>query len=333
MTTGFKFCSARRAISSFALAALLLPGGSFATPLYTAPSDEEETGAVSVDEFLPEVPTGTSVRPASPDAKTALAALDLGEIALDGIGASRRLKPDFAVGGRFGAAPGAPASDEDMQLMLLFRQVINVNVEAGLPRSTGRERLRRPGNPAAGLSELEFVTAAEAMVKEAVVNALEKGVVSLALADLGDITLTLGTDHHTLYVGGSEWLTLRDTDAGKSAMRMEEARYTGSSAGYGLDPVERPVVDESNEHVSQFLNIVREFLTDPITIIAVLGWFILWNVFESVRSSRRRGPRRRSSGSATHSRPKPTSAVRPPSDRKPRLQLDAELQGARQDRT
>jgi hypothetical protein len=196
-----------------------------------------------------------------------------------------------------------PGHDADTRLNQALQKLINVNTDPASKPAASRERSRRDGAQDSGLGELEFVTAAEAMIRDAVVSAMEEGIASLPLAGLGEFSLTLGGDRHTLSFNGSELFSLALSDGGyqKTPSEPRETRSAGSATAMTLPRI---------------IAVIRELVTDPMTISVALGLLIVWRVLEreqsdrSRRHSRRRAtpvrtpiPVRSSSGRRRHRRP------------------------------
>lgn len=295
MTTGSKSGHVRYAVLAFALAAGAVPGRSFAVPVFTT-AGEEATAGTRNDETLAEYLAGAGTVPSPAEMRSPTASPEFGEFGIDTPLASPPPKANPAPVNRSHASAGTPAIDDDLALKQLFRQVVKVHVDPTGPRLTAQDRTRRIGAQEASLGDKEFVTNAEAMVKDAMVSALEKGVVAFSLTDLGDISLTLTGERRSLIINGVEVFSLTDTDSEKSALHRQENRYAGmtTASAAASTPAMISQADSSSEHVPQMIGVLREFLTDPITIIAALGWLILWEILEGVRSSRRRRPHRRS---------------------------------------
>ena len=239
----------------------------------------------------------------------------------------RRPGFDDAGTGRPWAAPGLPGNygnafgQGDTLRNQLLRDFDNPSAHpAGAP-ATGAERARRGGATESDPGGSSPLNPAQAMLREAVENSLrlvrdsvidEHDMLNFSIVGV-DFNLTLSGGRRSLTVNGSDvWPTMlydplnEELRQGPSVMARAMQGQGGQSAAGGggsaqpwasaqssPNPSEIPRAAGSTDGVPFVVAKVREFVTDPMTIIAVLGCLVFWMGYEIASAVRERRRLRR----------------------------------------
>ena len=240
------------------------------------------------------------------------------EIRFDNPMPGRKPGLDEAAASRLGATPGAPVNigtafgEDDALRNQSLRDFGNPSVNpAGAP-ATGLERARRGGATESGSGGSIPLNPAQAMLRDAVDNALklvrdsivdESETVNFSIVGV-DFNLALGGGRRSLTVNGSDmWPTMpydplnEEVRQGPSAVTSAAMQgMAGQSAG-GIGGSAQPWASAESSPVPSEIPLiaakVREFVTDPMTIIIAFGCLFLWMAYEIASAVRERRRRRR----------------------------------------
>jgi hypothetical protein len=235
------------------------------------------------------------------------------EIRFDNPPPGRKPGLDEAAASRLGATPGSPvnfgtAFGESDTLRDFGNPSVN---PAGAP-ATGLERARRGGAPESGSGGSIPLNPAQAMLRDAVDNALklvrdsiidENEMVNFSIVGV-EFNLALGGGRRSLTVNGSDmWPTMsydplnEEVRQGPSAVTSAAMQgMAGQSAG-GIGGSAQPWASAQSSPVPSEIPLiaakVREFVTEPMTIIVAFGCLFLWMAYEIASAVRERRRRRR----------------------------------------
>jgi hypothetical protein len=322
------FRTLRCAVSSLLLASVVVAFDSVAEPVLIG-DRQAVFAAPEGDDRLPEI-LARAERDTPPiDGPSFRSPLVIDEIRVDGSALGRRQNwnnapqnsLDVAQGlpGNFGNTPG----QGDLFRNPLLRDTDNAGANPAVAPAAGSEQGRSAG-------AREPVNAAQAMLWEAVDNALklirdsvvdETDMVSMSIVGV-DFSLTLSGGRATLLMNGSDlWPTLLNaslmeesrpvTTVSAAAALQERSIHsgplTGGAASLPETPAEIPLGLDSKGDIASIMEKVREFVADPLTIIAAVGSLLIWLSFEisnSIREQRRwRRLRRRAARGARRGSP------------------------------
>jgi hypothetical protein len=282
------------------------------------------SGAIAFESLATPVITGggenSLVAPRRDDLLRPLPAPPIDEIRVDEAVPGRRSGPDGTLWDRLGASPGLPGNygsgfgQGDTLRNQLLRDFGNASANpAGAP-AAGWERGRSGGTSELGRGGSDYASPAQAAYREAVDNALklvrdsvldETDSVSFSMAGV-DFSLTLGGGRRSLTVNGSDlWPAsllggLWTEEARPESSMKVPATVQGQgiqSAAAGERSAQATATSQDSggaQGAPLIIEKVREFLTDPMTIVVALGGLIIWLSFEMSAAVRERRRRRRS---------------------------------------
>ena len=310
-------CAVRRAVSILLLAAGAMVLESFASPVLIG--DADDLIAPPGGEGLPDIGLRAERRAAAVDPSTLPLPVTIDEIRGDESAPGRRPGWDGTPLNRLGAWPGLPGSygsvfgqGESLRDQLL-RDFGSAGASPAGEQTAGTNQLRRGDDRGA-------VTPAQAMMWEAVDNALklirdsvvdESELVSFSVVGV-DFNLTLSGGRSSLVVTSDLWPAVAQVLLGDEVRPESVARAsaTAPGAGSGMHGVGGPSYAQSTalppetapdaapgQGAVLIYEKIRDFVTDPMTIVAVFGSLIVWLTYEfssAVRERRRwRRARRR----------------------------------------
>lgn len=294
MTTQYTFSGARSA-AILGLAVAVMAGGSFATPVLTGAGEEAAAVTKRDDRRVDFLPRAGN-RAADFELKFSPPTSEFGGSRVDELAPGRRLGTDHAPLARPNASSGPSGRDDSIPPKQPLRELVNVNGDpAGAPPAA-RERLRGDGAPDSRPRETES-RPGDGTARDAVVSAPDKGMANFSLPGFGDVSLALSANRRSLLVNGFE-LPLRglfDTENQKPSLERPDDRTVGTATTFARPPA-IPEGDRLADNPRQLMGMVLEFLTDPVTILVVLGWLSLWlfsEIVQSVRQRRQRHQRKR----------------------------------------
>jgi hypothetical protein len=301
----------RYAVSSLLLASGVVAFDSVADPLLIG--DRQEVFAASEgDDRMPEVLARAERDTAPIDGPSPPSPLVIDEIRFDGGALGRRQNRNNAPQNSLEVAQGLPGNvgntfgQGDLFRNPLLRDHGNADANPAVAPAAGSEQGRSAG-------VREPVNAAEAMLWEAVDNALkllresvvdETDTMSFSIVGV-DFSLALSGGRPTLLVNGSDlWPSLLNgslmeearpvSTVSAAAALQEQSMHSGAlTGGAASSPgmsAEIPRGSDSKGDIPFIIDKIWKFVTDPLTIIAVVGALLIWFSFEisnSIREQRR----------------------------------------------
>lgn len=227
------------------------------------------------------------------------------------------IRGDEAVAGRFPGNFGNAFGQGDTLRNQLLRDFANPSTNpAGAP-ATGVERARRSGPTESGSGGSVPLSPAQLLLREAVENALklvrdsvidDSDAVNFSVVGV-DFNLTLSGGQPSLVVNGSDvWPTIlydpqneevrhgpavMNGPGGQSAAGNWGSGQQWASAQSSATASDIAVGIGSTDAVSLITAKAREFVSDPMTIIAILGCLIFWIGYEIASAVRERRRMRR----------------------------------------
>ncbi len=284
MPTHTKFRGANGAAVVFGLAAAALIFDSCADPIpaesmpetavFALPTPQPLGNDLLADpakrpEFLPVLP---AIHPVNP-------ILEFGEFVYGDFARPRRpgLKP--APNNRQSVPAHEPGLEGGNPLNPVFRRFVDVNSDqpgaAGPDRERGRRDRARESNP----DGPELIWTAENQIKDAIINAIGEGAAALSQAGYADFSVSLRGDRRTVNYDGIELFSLLRYDAGNDRQPppAQAVRSANAQAPHEVDRNYGPAAASG----LSLTGLIREFLTDPVTLAVALSLLVIWKVSES----------------------------------------------------
>ena len=203
----------------------------------------------------------------------------------------------------------------DISLQQLLRDYGYPGYQPAAPRVGGDRARQRDALDGGRAVQPEFSMATEAMLRVAAVNVLElmsdsssneRDAVMLFVAQFGGFRAMLRAELQSLVDSVSDLVPLalsEDTWSESAATRMaavqrQQSQFTGATMLSGQPPVVPRPEESRVDIVGFFVSMLREFLTNPIAIIAACGTLILWKSLDLLLVAQ--VLRRRRGGSMPH---------------------------------
>jgi hypothetical protein len=281
------------------------------------------SGVIALESLATPVITGGEGSIAVPrrdDLLPALPAPAIDEIRVDEVVPGRRPIPGGVALDSPDASPGLPGNygsgfgQGDTLRNQLLRDFGDASANAAGAPAAGWERGRSGSTSELGRGGSDFMNPAQAAYREAVANALklardsvldETDSVSFSMAGV-DFSLTLGGGRRSLTVNGSEltpasllgglWTEEARAESSMKVPATMQGQGVGLAAATERSAQSSAASQESGgaQGAPLIIEKVREFLTDPMTIIVALGCLIIWLSFQMSAAVRERRRRRRS---------------------------------------